>query len=238
MRALLPLAVLGLSCLVSSVSAQSPTSASPIVADILKLSRAKMDEGVIVAYAQKAPRGNVSAAELVALHSNGISSRVLLALLDPHSPAALAQMAAPTEVAQPVSDQAPAQPAAQSVAASAQAGASGISSPAVVEAPLVDYVSDPVYVGVGSVYYPNYSWGGIGWDSGYAGWNSCYPWYGYGWYPYYGYSGYYAHCGYYRYGHHGHHGHHGHDGNKGHGNNPFDNKHDGKHDGKDDKKHK
>ena len=198
MRALLPFAVLGFSCLVSSVSAQSPTSRSPVVADILKLSNAKVDEGVIVTYVQSAPRANVSAADLLELHSNGISSRVLVALLNPR-PAEPAQVAAPTEVHQPVSDQA--QPAPQSVAAPAQTGDSSISSPPVVEAPLVDYVSAPVYVGVGSIYYPNYGWWGVGWGWGYLGWGGCFPWYGYGWYPYWGYSGYYAYCGYHHHGH-------------------------------------
>src|SRR6185503_8575811 len=122
-----------------------------------------------------------SAADLVELHSNGISSRVLVALLNSRPPDP-AQSAATTEVHQPVSDPAPAQPAPQSVEAPAQTGAASISSPAVVEAPLVDYVSTPVYVGVGSIYYPNYGWRGIGWGWGYLGW-SCYPWYGYGWYP-------------------------------------------------------
>ena len=53
MRVFLPLAVLGPSCLVSSVSAQGSTSASQVVTDILKLSRAKVDEGVIVALRAK-----------------------------------------------------------------------------------------------------------------------------------------------------------------------------------------
>jgi len=181
------------------------------VAAVLKLSNAKVDEGVIVSYVQSAPRGNVSAADLLELHSNGISSRVLVALLNSRPPDP-APMAASTEVPHPVSDQASAQPAPQSVAASAEAGASSTSSPAVVEAPLVDYVSTPVYVGVGSIYYPNYGWWGIGWGWGYLGWS--YPWYGYAWYPYSycGYPGYYAHSSYY---HHGHYGHGGYDA-KGH----------------------
>lgn len=213
MRAIGSLVVLGLSFLLSSALAQGPTAASPVVADVLKLSDAKVDEGVIVTYLQKTPRGNVSAADLLTLHSNGLSSRVLLALLD----SSVADRA-PTEAAPTVQEPAPAQPAAQSVE---------VSSP-IVEVPYVNYVSAPVYVGPGSLYYYDDGWWGfglglgIGWGWGYAswGWNSCYPWYGYGWYPYYGY--YYAHCGSGHHhggdhhGHDGHHGHGGHDGNGGH----------------------
>lgn len=213
MRAFRFIAFLGLSCLVSSVSAQAPTSASPVVADILKLSQAKVPEDVIVSYVQSAPRGKVSASDLVVLHSNGISSRVLVALLNPDQPSDRAQTAAPTESPQPVSDQAPAQPAVLTVEASTQAGASSNSSPPVVEVPLTGPVSDPisVYVGPGSIYYYDDVWWGIGWGWGYVGWSYWYPWYGYGCYPYWGYSGFYAHCG----SHHGHDGHHGHGGHSG-----------------------
>jgi hypothetical protein len=177
------------------------------VADILKLSRAKVDEGVIVSYVQKAPHGNVSAADLLTLHSNGISSRVLVALLSPNSDSDQAQVTAPVEAPPPVTQEFTAQTPTQNVAVSTQPGVSYVSSPIVVETPVIQYVSAPVYVGGGSIYYHDYSWWGIGW-----GWG--YPWYSYGWWPYYSY-GYYAphhHHGH----HHGHHGHHGHDGHNGH----------------------
>ena len=219
MRALLPLAVLGFSCLLNSVSAQGPTTTSPVVAEILKLSRAKVNEDVIVAYVQHAPRGNVSAADLLELHSNGISSRVLVALLNPNTPADAAQMAARTEVSPPIVQ---AQPTPQNVAASAPAVDSSNSAPTVVETPVVNYVSAPVYVGGGSIYYHEDAWWGIGLGWGYGWWGSCYPWYGYGWYPYYGFWGwgYYANCGYHHHHHHsdfdGDHGHGGHNWNNGH----------------------
>ena len=204
MRTLISLAVLGFSCLVSSVFAQSPASTSPVVTDILKLSRAKVDEGVVLAYVQNAPRGNVSAADLLTLHSNGISSRVLVALLDPRPTADRGETEAPAEAPPPVSE-----PAAQNAEATAQE-TSAISSVAVVETPVVDYVSAPVYVGGGSIYY-GAAWCGSGWGWGWGlgwGWGWGYPWYGYGCYPYR--SGYYAHYGSHHH-HHGH-GHHGHSG--------------------------
>jgi hypothetical protein len=207
MRAFLFPAILGLSCLVSSVPAQSPTAPSPIVADILKLSRAKMKEEVIVAYAQKAPPGKVSAGDLLTLHSNGISSQVLLALMDSHTASDPAQATA-SDVPPTVSDQAPIQAVAEDPATAGPVVTASASAP-IVEAPLVNYVSTPVYVGAGSIYYPDYAWSGFGWSWGYVGWSSWYPWYGYGCYPYYGYSGYYAHHYHHDHHHHGH-GHHGH----------------------------
>lgn len=185
MRAPCLLTVLGFSFLAGSVFAQSP-----VVADVLKLSRAKVDESVIVTYVQKAPRGTVSAADLLTLHSNGLSSRVLLALLDSQPAAGRAPMNASVDATPPVPEKAPAPPVAQHAEASS----------AVVEVPVVNYVAAPVYVGPGSLYYCDegwwgFGWGlGVGWGWGYAswGWNSCSPWYAYGWYPYYGY--YYGDC--------------------------------------------
>ena len=123
MRALLLLTFLGFSCLVSSVRAQSPAPTSPVVADILKLSKAKVDESVIVNYVERAPHVNVTATDLMELHSNGISSRVLLALLNSR-PAEPTQMAASTENRPPASDQAPAAPAAQASTAAPPSPAS------------------------------------------------------------------------------------------------------------------
>ncbi len=194
MRALLPLAILGFSCVVNLVSAQDSASPSPVVADILKLSQAKVDEGVIVAYLQGAPRENIAAADLVQLHSNGVSSRVLVALLNSHPPTDAAQSPAQTEVSSPVSN---------------QSAVEAASFPAVVEAPLVDYVSAPVYVGGGSVYYQDDGWWGVGLGLGlgfgYCGWSSWYPWCGFGGYrSYYGCSRSYVHWGSRHDGHGGH----------------------------------
>ena len=207
MRAPCLLTVLGFSFLAGSVFAQSP-----VVGDVLKLSRAKVDESVIVTYVQQAPRGTVSAADLLTLHSNGLSSRVLLALLDSQTAAGRAPIVASVEATPPVPAQAPAPPVAQNAETSS----------AVVEVPVVNYVAAPVYVGPGSVYYYDEGWWGFGWGLGVGwgwgcaswGWNSCSPWYAYGWYPYYGY--YYGDCD--SDNHHGddyHHGNGGHQGNSG-----------------------
>jgi len=183
MRAPCLLAVLGFSFLAGPALAESP-----VVADILKLSRAKVDESVIVTYVQKTPRGTVNAADLLTLHSNGLSSWVLLALLDSQPGAARAATAAPADAPAPVPDQAPAAPAPQNGEAAAE----------VVEVPVVNYVAAPVYVGPGSLYYYDEGWWGFGWGVGFGwgyaswGWNSCSPWYAYGWYPYGGY--YYGNC--------------------------------------------
>lgn len=60
---------------------------SPGVEDILKLSRAKIGEGVIIAFIQNSDRHyNLSADEIIYLRQAGVTDRVVAAMLDPQAP--------------------------------------------------------------------------------------------------------------------------------------------------------
>lgn len=173
--------------------AQESSPVSPVVADVLKLHRAKVDEKVIVAFIKNAPKTQVSAADLIQLREQGVSSEVLVTLLSPRSdsePAPSAPVAPePTPAAAPVpqpSQEATTPPAPETIVTESP----GVSSVTVVS---------PTYTGFGYVYYPYYDYSvcddwyfgiGLGWGLGcwgYWGWNA-YPyyacWYGcsYPWY--------------------------------------------------------
>src|SRR5262245_36120036 len=68
--------------------AESAVQLPADVEDILKLSRAKVHEDVIVAFVQNSGRQfKLTAAEVIELCKQGVSERVLTAMLQPSSPA-------------------------------------------------------------------------------------------------------------------------------------------------------
>ena len=67
----------------ASVSFGQASFTTPVVADVVKLSQAKVDEGTIVAFVQSSTGANLSASEIIDLRSQGVSDRVVVALLPP-----------------------------------------------------------------------------------------------------------------------------------------------------------
>ena len=53
-----------------------------MVADVLKLTKEKVDEEIIVAFVNNSGGASLSASEIIDLQSKGVSSRVLVALLN------------------------------------------------------------------------------------------------------------------------------------------------------------
>jgi len=186
------------------VSAQVSSSSAPVVQDVLKLHRADVAEDVIVAFIENSPRARLDASELIDLHSQGVSTRILLALYNPGQTNSVTSEPVTSESAAPTF---------------AETGAPEVLMPG---PPLrTDYVAEaePTYLLDGyyypdyypySYYYPYYYypyyrypwyvsdnwWFGlsIGW-----GWGWGYGWYGYAcYYPRYGcgwYGGYHGHYG-------------------------------------------
>jgi len=156
---------------VSATRTAAPTAPGPAtpqlsfgVPDVLKLSNAKISEDTIVTYIQSSSRsyGGLSASEIVYLHEQGVSDRVVSTMLD--------QRKKSTESA--------AQSAPQSSVASAttQVNASAAQYPQAYVAPTVTYQPAPVssvyvipyspsYVDYG--YYPSYGCYGYGYPYGY-----------------------------------------------------------------------
>ena len=157
----------------ASVGFGQSSFTTPVVADVVKLSRAKVDEGTIVAFVQSSTGVNLSASEIINLRSEGISDRVVVALLNQRQSVAAAQAPsyAPAQYAQ-----------AQAPVAYAQAAPSVSYVPTTVYADYGDYSyygGYPYYGGSG--YYPGLSFG-IGLGCGYWGssWYGGNGYYGYG----------------------------------------------------------
>jgi hypothetical protein len=157
-------------------------------ADVLKLVRANVTEDVVMAYIQTARAGfNLSADEIVQLHNEGVSDKMIQAMLERKKQA--------PQPAISVVQQAPA-PEAQQQQQPLPGATQVPQQPIVVQpgtpAPQVTYVQNPpVYVGAPTYVYrePIYTY----YDS--------YPYYWGGWYPSVSFnfglrSGYYGRYGY------------------------------------------
>src|ERR1039457_3509154 len=177
MRALLA-ALLGLSlCASNGLGQSTPASTSPVVADVLRLSQAKVDENIIIEFVHNSPGVHLTASEIIDLRAQGLSSGVLVALMNaqPGSPAA----AQPPPSA-PAMAQAEPAPAQTELVAAAP---SYTSDPVVLAAP------EPVYYDFSAPYYPPYSYApyyddlsfgfGLGWGLGW-GFAGCWGWGGWG----------------------------------------------------------
>jgi hypothetical protein len=198
------------------VSGQISNSVSPVVADVLKLQKAQVGENVIVAFIQNSPRVSLSADDVLRLQSEGLSSRVLVTLLNP-AQEPKSEASAESGTGDPAKDQPastgaekpePAQPAQPTPPPEAEVGVPYApvyatnpppappepqSSYTVVGTPTYVASSYPVYVDSG--WYVGFGVGvGWGWGWGYYGWG--YPWWGY---PGWGYWGYPYPCGGYGY---------------------------------------
>lgn len=196
MRAAYFVAVVGLSWCLNLPAQEASIAPAPVVADVLKLHRAKVDPGVIVAFVRNSPRVNLSADEIVNLRSEGVSSEILVALLSPREAAATVMESAAAPAPEPA-ELAPQKTTPEpTVAGPSSAAASAVSTPVLAETPITEAVSlaSPTYVEVVGGYYPyrSYAWDGwyvgigVGWGWGCWGWYS-YPWYSYSCYPWYGY---------------------------------------------------
>jgi hypothetical protein len=145
MRALLATLV-GLSLYASNGLGQSaPATASPVVADVLRLSQAKVEENIIIAYIHNSPGAHLTASEIIDLHAQGLSSDILVALMNaqPGSPAAALPPASAPAMAQ--AEPAPAAPAQTELVAAA---------PSYTSDPVVLAVPEPVYYDFRAPYYP------------------------------------------------------------------------------------
>src|ERR1039458_5290699 len=143
MRALLA-ALLGLSLCASNGLGQSTrATTSPVVADVLRISQAKVDENIIIEFVHNSPGVHLTASEIIDLRAQGLSSGVLVALMNaqPGSPAA----AQPPPSA-PAMAQAEPAPAQTELVAAAPSCAS---DPVVLAAP------EPVYYDFSAPYYPD-----------------------------------------------------------------------------------
>src|ERR1035437_5397329 len=191
MRALLA-TLLGFSFYASNGLGQStPPTASPVVADVLRLSHARVEENIIIGFIHNSPGAHLTASEIIDLRAQGLSSGILVALMNaqPGSPAAAQTPAHAPEMAQ--AEPAPAAPAQTELVAAAS---SYSSDPLVLAAP------EPVYYDFSAPYDP-YSYPyhedlyvglGLGWGLGW-GFTGCWGWGGWGWGGW-GWGGY-AYCG-------------------------------------------
>ena len=150
------------------------------IADILKMTDAKVDPEVIKAYVRNSPTAySLSAAEIIALKEHGISPEIIMALIQRGGELRAQAMRAGQPAANP-----PVQPAYPSAVTPYTAP------------PAYDYSTPPAYADYSYV-YPGYDYGCYGY--GY-GWPYCGLSFGFGGYPYCGYYGYPYYCGYYGYG--------------------------------------
>jgi hypothetical protein len=146
-----------------AVTATEPVQLSASAQDILKLSRAKVGEDVIIAFVQgHSSHFDLTASEIVHLRNNGVSDRVLAAMVNQPSPAAPA----------------PQPPAAPAAAASISAAQDAAGNPPAATVYVVppsapySYAPYPYYYGYS---YPAVSVGfafGTGW--GYGHYGGCY----------------------------------------------------------------
>ena len=151
------------------------------VADVLKLSRAKVSEEVVLSYVQNSGTAySLSADDIVRMRNEGVSDRVISAMLDQHKKAmeTVQTAAAPVSLSADVSGNSAAAPASEPAPSSVQ--------PPAVEAPLTPPASS-VYVIPDSAataayygYYGPYYYGGPVVSFGF-GFGGC-GYYGHGYY--------------------------------------------------------
>jgi hypothetical protein len=172
-----------------SAPAAEPVQLSSRTQEILKLVRAQVHDDVIVAFIQNGNcRYNLTASEIIHLRKEGVSDRVLTAMLNPSQ-----TVEASLPQAQPIA------PATTASGSAPQEYAPESAAPAEVETASTLYVvpSTTYYYSYASPWY--YSWYWPCWYPYYGyywGWGDCH--YGHydnchhsGYYPYNGYSGYY-----------------------------------------------
>lgn len=190
------LAPSGLTQEIAPPAPSTPTPAAEQVklsrgaADVLKLSHAKVNEEVTLAFIQNSERRfNLTASEILYLRKEGVSDRILTAMLSqPGSASATPPQPpapAPTAASEASAPQYINQPASSSVLETTPVY---VTTPAYYSFydpwPYYAYTSPTVSFGL----YWGWGWGwGCGWNSGHCG----YPYY-----PYYG-NSYYCHNGYY-----------------------------------------
>ena len=201
-------------CASNGLGQSTPAAASPVVADVLRLSHAKVEENIIIAFIQSSAGAPLTASDILDLRAQGLSSGILIALMNaqPGSPAALPPTSTPATAQ---SEPGPVAPVQTELVAAAPYTSDSM----VLAAP------EPVYYDFSAPYYP-YSYDpyygdlyfgvGLGWGLGW-GFTGCWGWGGSGWGGY-GWGGY-PYCGsWYGYGRHGYgYGYHG-NGNYGYGN--------------------
>ena len=165
----------------TAVTTTDPVQLSHSAEDILKLSRAKVGDDVIIAFIQGGSRRfDLTASEIVRLRNEGVSDRVLAAMVNPQSPT-------------PPAPQPPPQPAApaSAVSVSAAQDATGNTPAAPATVYVVPTSAPASYAPYPYPYYSGYSYPavsvgigfGTGWGYGYYG--GCYR-SGYYGRPYYG----------------------------------------------------
>jgi len=171
--------VLAQSTSTSTIASQAVPQLSYGVAEVVQLARANVSEDVIINYVQSSGNAyGLDANQILYLKQQGVSDRVLNAMLTQPKPA----VAAPT-VAMPTT------PAPQPVASSLSASTSEASTATV--APTVTYVqtAPPPYYYYQPYYYPAYAWyPPVTFSFGWGGW------YGGGWHGGY-YSGWHGGSG-------------------------------------------
>ena len=126
----------------------TPATASPIVADVLKLSQAKVEENIIIAFIHSSPGAHLTASEIIDLHAQGLSAGILVALMNEQTGSPAAPMPPASAPAPAQAEPAPAAPAQIELVAAAP---SYTSDPVVLVAP------EPVYYDFSAPYYPPYS---------------------------------------------------------------------------------
>jgi len=182
----------------TAAPAASPVTLSSGSEDILKLSRAKITDAVTIAFIQNSDRRYApTAAEILYLRQEGVSDRVLTAMLNQQSGIATEQTTPPADA-----------PATEAAASSPQYSAPPSATAVEQTAP----ASTVYVVGNTPTYYSFYD----PWPYWYDPWPYYYPYFSVGFYWGWGgcYSGYwnnYYHGDYH--GHSGNDGHNGHDGN-------------------------
>jgi hypothetical protein len=160
----------------SAASAVPAIRLSPGVEDVLKLSRAKVGDDVIAAFVHDPGRRyNLTADEIVYLRKEGLSDRVLAAMVSQSS-----RRAAATPAPQPVAP-GTATPSAPLVGGTQSVGIP--TTPSYQTPP--DYTPAPVPATYVASEPTTYSYPYYGYSYPYYGYS--YPYYGYS-YPYYGYS--------------------------------------------------
>lgn len=156
MKALWTLALVGLTWQAKDGLGQTPdATTSPAVADVLKLSQAQVGEDAIVAFIQNSTGASLSASEIINPRSQGISDRVVIALLNQQPKVAVAPAPAVTSPSVPVAAPAPS------------------STPITASEAVAPYTTTTHYVDLGSYSYYPYS---------YYPYYGSYPYYGY-YYP-------------------------------------------------------
>ena len=138
--------LLGLSLYANIALGQSaPTAASPVVADVLRLSHAKVEESIIISFIHNTPGVHLTASEIIDLRAQGLSSGILVALMN-------TQPGAPEAALPPAS--APATPQAESVPSAPAQTELVAAAPSYTIDPLVLANPEPVYYDFSAPYYP------------------------------------------------------------------------------------